>query len=395
MARRKKLKMEFKVIFAILILLLAYFGYRYFFKKSDDKSNPVIELITKPKETWPKTYKVSLIAAGDTVLHNDVVNYAKKSDGSLDFSPYLTEITDLVKSYDIAYYNQETVFGGKEMGYSFYPRFNSPSEFGDAMIKAGFNTVSLANNHSNDRGEQAILNSLEYWKKQDNIMYSGMASSEEERTNYIIMEKNNIKYAMISYTYGTNGLKLPAGKDYLVNIYSDELAKKDIEYLRDKVDVLLVAMHWGVEYTHNPTTTQKEQAKYLASLGVDVVIGNHPHCIQPVEWIDNTLIIYSLGNLLSNQMIMINQYGYKVAIGAFAMMDFVKTVNEDGTSKVTIENVELELHYNYKNTQQKTYKIVPFSKMNTTYLSNYKKVYDEFKAVLQKMDPDIKVKPSA
>ena len=396
MAKRKKLKKSFRLFFIIIVLGgIGFFGYKYFTGGfSKENSKPVIELLA-PKETWPKTYTVSLIAGGDTVLHNEVVNFAKQSDGTLDFNPYMTEIKDLIQSYDIAYYNQETVFGGKEIGYSFYPRFNSPSEFGDAMINTGFNMVSLANNHSYDRGEQAVLNSLDYWKKQDNVMINGMANSEEDRTNYMIMEKNNIKYAMLAYTYGLNGFKLPAGKDYLVNVYSDELAKKDIEYLRDKVDVLIVAMHWGVEYTHTPTATQKEQAKYLASLGVDVVIGNHPHCIQPVEWIDNTLIIYSLGNLLSNQMIMVSTYGYKVAVGAFATMEFNKVVNEDGTSKVTVDNVELELHYNYKNPQGRYYKIIPFSKMNSTYLNNYEKVYETFKDVLQKYDPEIKVKPSA
>ena len=397
MAKRKKIKKRIKAFSGlVLIILTGILGYLYFTDNLNKvKANPVIELFSEPKETWPKTYSASFIAAGDTVIHNDVMNYAKQADGSYDFNPYMTEITDIIHNYDIAYYNQETVFGGSEIGYSSYPRFNSPSELGDAMLNTGFNMVSLANNHSYDRGEQALLHSLNYWKNQENIMINGAAESEEDRTNYIIMEKNNITYAMLSYTYGLNGFKLPAGKDYLVNVYSDELAKKDIEALRDKVDVLIVAMHWGVEYTHNPTDVQKQQAQYLASLGVDVIVGNHPHCIQPVEWIDNTLVIYALGNLLSNQIILINNYGYKVAVGAFAMMDFNKLVNEDGTTKITIDNVEFELHFNYKDSTSKTYKIVPFSKMNTNYLSNYQKVYEEFKAVLQKYDSSIKVKPSA
>ena len=174
--------------------------------------------------------------------------------------------------------------------------------------------VSLANNHSYDRGEKAVINSVNFWNSQDDVMTNGMALSDDERTNYQIMTKNGISYAMLSYTYVLNGFKLPNGKDYLVNVYSDELVKKDIEAIRDKVDVLIVAMHWGVEYTHNPTNTQKTQAKYLASLGVDVIIGNHPHCIQPVEWIDNTLVIYSLGNLISNQVILVPKYGQKVLI---------------------------------------------------------------------------------
>ena len=392
---KRRFKKRFKLIFSLLLILgLSYIGYRVYAYLNNDKPLPIIDTFKENTETWPKVYSLSLIAAGDTVLHNEVLNFAKKGD-TYDFKPFLADIKDMVSSYDIAYYNQETVFGGKELGYSTYPRFSSPSEFGEAMIDAGFNTVSLANNHSNDRGEKAILNSLAWWKSQDGIMYNGMAESEEDRTNYIIMEKNNIKYAMLAYTYGTNGLNLPAGKNYLVNIYSDELAKKDIEALRDKVDVLIVAMHWGVEYTYNPTETQKKQAKYLADLGVDIVIGNHPHCIQPVEWIGNTLILYSLGNLLSNQMIMINTYGYKVAVGAFATLNINKLVNEDGTSEITIDDLEMELHYNYKNSNQRLYRIIPFSKIDTSILKNYQSVYESHKAVLQKFDPNIKVKASA
>ena len=393
MKKKKRLKrIVRRLLLLILICGIGYFTYAYFFKK--DNSRPIIEIF-EPKETWPKTYSLSLIAGGDTVIHNEVLNYAKTADGGYDFTPFFTEIKDMVSSYDIAYYNQETVFGGKEIGYSTYPMFNSPSEFGDAMIDTGFNMVSLANNHSYDRGEIAVRNSIKYWKSQDDIMFNGMAEDEEDRTNYMIFEKNNITYAMLAYTYGLNGFSLPSGKSYLVNVYSDELAKKDIEALRDKVDVLIVAMHWGVEYTHNPTQTQKDQAKYLASLGVDVVIGNHPHCIQPVEWIDDTLIFYSLGNLISNQVILIGTYGYKVAVGAFATLDINKLVNEDGTSEITIDNLEIELHYTYKNVANRYYKVVPFSKMNTDILKNYLTVYDEFKNVIQKYDEKIKVKAPA
>jgi len=202
-----------------------------------------------------------LLATGDGLIHNLLAMYAEQSDGTYDFSDYLTEVEDIVKEYDIAYYNQETVFGGESIGYTYYPRFNTPSAYGDAMLEAGFNTVSIASNHSYDRGEVGVLNSVQYWKEKG-IMYNGMAESENDRTNYMIMEKNNISYALLSYTYSTNGITVPSDKPYLVNVYNDELAKKDIEALRDKVDVLIVAMHWGVEYTFTPTEIQKTQAPY-------------------------------------------------------------------------------------------------------------------------------------
>lgn len=404
MARRRKIKKNIRII-GLLFLILAIIGGWYFFKNKPLVTNPKVIVPNtnkeQPKETWPKKYKLSFLATGDGLIHNLLAIYAKNADGTYDFSKYLTEVKDIVSSKDIAYYNQETVFGGEEIGYSFYPRFNTPSEFGDAMLNIGFNTVSLATNHSYDRGEKGVLNSLKYWQKQKGILYNGMANNYEERNNFIIMEKNNIKYGMLSYTYGTNGLKVPEDKAYLVNLYSDEQAKKDIEILRNKVDVLMVAMHWGVEYQFYPTEIQKKQAKYLADLGVDIIIGNHSHTIQPIEWLDNTLVIYSMGNFISNQIQLFSTIGHKGVIGDFVMVDIIKTVNEDQTSSIALSNLQVELLYTYRNKNKKIYKIVPFSKMNEKYFdqylnkNNYLDVYNKYKNVILKYDQNIYVIPAA
>ncbi len=394
--RKKKLKKSIiKFFLSILFLcLFCSFLYKSFFNnnlntnKDLPKSNSII------KETWPKVESVSLIAAGDTVVHNDVANYAKKSDGTYDFNPFFEEIKDIVSSYDIAYYNQETIIGGKDLGYSYYPTFNTPDEFGEAMINTGFNMVSLATNHSYDRGEKAVINSVNFWNKQKDVMTNGIALSDNEKNDYTIKEKNGITYALLSYTYGLNGFTLPSGKDYLVNVYSEKLAKKDIEALKDKVDILIVAMHWGEEYRLNPTDEQIKQANYLASLGVDLIIGNHPHCIEPIEWIDDTLVLYSLGNLISNQVILVDNpnYGIKVAIGAMASMNIVKTTNEDKSKDVSIESLELDLVYTYKNNKDKYYKVIPFSKMkDNSYLEDYKNIYEKYSNILKSKDNSIKV----
>ena len=136
------------------------------------------------------------------------------------------------------------------MGFSNYPRFNSPYEVGDAFIDAGFNMVSLATNHTMDKGEAGVLNSVAYWKKhKDKVVYSGQWSSFEDREEQTsqVYESNGIKYAFLSYTTWTNGLETPRGKEYLNNVYSDELAAADIAKIQDKVDVIIVAMHWGNE----------------------------------------------------------------------------------------------------------------------------------------------------
>ena len=158
-------------------------------------------------------------------------------------------------------------------------------------------------------------------------------------------------------------------------------------------------MHWGPEYSFNPSDIQKRQAKYLADLGVDIIFGNHTHCIQPVEWIDDTLVVYSMGNFISNQIQLFATRGFKGVIGAFVMGDIVKTVNEDKTSEIRIENVGVDLTYNYKNPAKRMYKIVQFSKINSNFFdnylnkSNYKKVYEQYKDVIQKLDPNIYVYP--
>ena len=400
--RKRKLKKRFNILLLIVILFGCAFGVVHFLKYYDSKN--IIDknvnvshgnVIKKPKEQWPKKYKLSFLATGDGLIHNLLHQYAENPDGTYDFSKYLTEVKDIVSTKDIAYYNQETVFGGKEIGISSYPCFNTPSEFGDAMLDIGFNTVSIASNHSMDRGEQAILNSVKYWKSKNNILYNGMAESIEDRNNFQIVEKNNIKYGIIAYTYGTNGIPVPSGKSYLVNLYSDEQAKKDIEALRDKVDVLMVAMHWGVEYQQYPTEEQKKQAKYLADLGVDIIIGNHSHSIQPVTWIDDTLVIYSMGNFISNQIELFNSIGYKGVIGDFVMADINKTVNKDQTSEINIDNVKVELLYTYRNKPERIYKVIPFSKMTEKYLPNYKEIYEDYKQVIQKYDPNIYVIPAA
>ena len=414
MARRKR-KIKRNVLKLLLFVLIIVGAFIAFDRFAPEKSHSTPTNISqkeniKEEEEKPKEYKISLLATGDGLIHNRLALYAKQSNGTYDFNGYLSEIKDIVSNYDIVYYNQETPFGSESIGYSYYPNFSVPSEYGDAMLNAGFNLVSLASNHSYDKGEAGVLRSLEYWKSKDNVIYAGMAASEEERTNYQIGEVNNITYAMLSYTYGLNGHNINKGKEYLVDVFDYDKAEKDIKYLRDKVDVLIVAMHWGTEYALEPIESQKQQAKWLAEHDVDLVIGNHSHCLEPIEWIDNTLIIYSLGNFISNQGILTGAwYKYngtvKGSIGAFAMMDIVKNV-EDEKPVIKINNLKVDLLYTYCNNQDKYYKVLPFSKIDeeylkkysnkssdTWYIKDYKKVHEMYSNIIKKYDSSINVLP--
>ena len=278
------------------------------------------------------------------------------------------------------------------------------------MIDAGFNLVSLATNHTADYGRSGIENSCKYWKQKENVLTAGSYCSPEERDEIRIKEVNNIKYTMLNYTYGTNGI--PVSDSYLVNVWptngtspeSDyyyneykEQVKKDIEAVRNKVDVLFVAMHWGVEYTHNPTAYEVDMANYLASLGVDVIIGTHPHVIQPVTWIDNTLVIYSLGNFLSAQYQNESTCTYyKCTVGLMTNFTITKDVVGDEVT-VKVKDVENELIYTYYNMYTwRDFKVVPFSNPDIgNYLSNYQNVYNTYKEVVQRLDNTMPVVPLA
>lgn len=264
-----------------------------------------------------------------------------------------------------------------------------------------------------DSGKKAVENSCKYWQSKENVLTAGSYCSEEERNKINIKEINNIKYTMLNYTYGTNGM--PVANDYLVNVWPTDIdninnpekdtkyqaykkqVKEDIDKVKDKVDFLIVAMHWGVEYTHEPTAYEKDMASYLASLGVNLIIGTHPHVIQPVTWIDDTLVIYSLGNFISaqyqNKSTCTN---YKCTTELMTSLKIEKDIKNNQTS-VKITNVENELLYNYYNQSTwRNFKVIPFSNPKIKeYLPNYKEVYNTYKAVVQKMDNEITVKDAA
>ena len=367
--------------------------------KNDDNNDVIAGNKNENKE---ETYKVSMVMVGDNLIHSSIYNEANRNanyDG-YDFKPMITMIKDKVKGYDLAYYNQETILGGSEIGLSDYPTFNSPYEAGDAMLDAGFNIVSLATNHTIDRGEKAVLNSCEYWETKSDVLTAGSYCSEEDRNEVKVMEKNNITYTMLNYTYGTNGIAIPNGKDYLVNVWPmdynadygvgyeafKETVREDIERVRDKVDVLIVAMHWGVEYTHTPTKYQKDAAEFLASLGVDIVIGTHPHVVQPVEWIDDTIVFYSLGNFISAQE---QSDNYNKMVGLMSSLDITKTVKGDDVD-IKIDNINNELIFTYYQ-GYRNFKVIPFSEINSTYLPTYESVYDKYSEVVKMYDEAMQV----
>ena len=385
--KKKIIKKRFKkscrnFLLVILCCVLSAIG-GFYLQRKKHFVNEYVDVLYDTVNTEVKN-EASIVMVGDALMHMAVVR-AYKTGNTYNYDGMFKYVGPIIEKYDLKYYNQETVLGGTSLGLSGYPQFNSPQEVGDAFVKQGFNLVSLATNHTMDNynrtGGKTITNSVNYWKKHaDTVIAAGSYLSQEDRDEVIIREVNGIKYGFLSYTEQTNGLPVP--KSYLCNVYSKEKVKSDVEKYRDKVDVLIVAMHWGEEYTHTPTSGEKEKAKYLASLGVNLIIGCHPHVIQPMTYIDDTLVVYSLGNFVSNQE------GYNRLSGLMASANIVKKTYH-GKTAVTIEDATAEFIFTNK---KDNYIVYPYSKLNNSILSGYKDYYNKYKKIMTSMSDKITVK---
>lgn len=316
--------------------------------------------------------KATLGAIGDILIHDRVYNVAKTKTG-YDFKPMFEHAKTLLKTPDILLANQETILGGPEIGISSYPMFNSPQEVGDALIEAGVDIVSTANNHSLDKGEKGLKTSLDYLD-QIGLPHVGTNRTPSEQQTLKVINKNGIKVAYLSYTYGTNGIPVPAGKDYLVNLIDRTAMKEEINRAKDEADVVVMSMHWGNEYQLQPTEEQKELAEALANDGVDIIFGHHPHVLQPMEWIDRkdgrkSLVVYSLGNFLSGQ---INDYK---DIGGIATVEITKYIDQNGVD-IELSNPRFIPTY-VSNKQPKKYRVVPLKDAGGYGLPNAESKYNE------------------
>lgn len=283
---------------------------------------------------FSRTRTASLSAVGDILIHSTVYNSAKTENG-YDFVPMFEKVKPYLEKSDITVANSESIIGGAGIGLSSYPSFNSPFEVGDALKNAGVDVVAMANNHTLDRGISAIENAASYWDA-IGMMRTGSYLSEEERDQIPVMTVNDIIFSFLSYTYGTNGVPTPVGKDYLVNRIDKELIKSDLQHAADHSEVVVLNLHFGDEYQPLPNNYQKDIAQFAAENGADIILGHHPHVLQPPEWIETSdgrrvFVIYSLGNFLSGQ----NQIPRQ--IGTIFSIEVEKKVGPD-SSELTLKN---------------------------------------------------------
>lgn len=250
--------------------------------------------------------KVSLVMVGDVLLHTPVNESGKYPDGGYNYDHLFQNIKDEVQSADISLINQEVILGGRELGLSGYPVFNGAYEVGDAIAKAGFDVVLHATNHALDKGSKGVLNALNFWNESHpDIHVAGINKTFEDQENGIIVTTvNGIEIAVLNFTYDTNGIKPPADMPYLVNYMDRKFMETQIKKAKELADFVIVCPHWGIEYQTKPSVDQKNLAKFFADMEVDLVLGSHPHAIEPVEWVEGikgnkTLVFYSLGNFVN------------------------------------------------------------------------------------------------
>ncbi|HEX3075127.1 MAG TPA: CapA family protein [Ignavibacteriales bacterium] len=252
---------------------------------------------------------VSFTVVGDLMCHTPQIEYARVSADSLDFAPVFQFVKKNLSSADFTLGNLETVLGGKELGYSGYPLFNSPDDYLTGLRKAGFDALFFSNNHSMDQGEKGVLRTLQ--KMKENGLYSAGANSAQEQqdSSVLILQKYGIKTAWLSFTYGLNGNYVPKGKEYLVNRIDTLEIKRQIALARHKgADIVIAYFHFGEEYKRKPNNFQKMIVNKALEYGADIILGSHPHVLQPYEWkkssssvFDSALVVYSMGNFISNQ----------------------------------------------------------------------------------------------
>lgn len=360
------------LLFTLLIFVMAIFGITAlsFIPYGDvtstdiivDEPPKIMEPIEEPVEIIvPIETKAKILAVGDIMFHMPQINAAKTTTGNYDFNPVFRHVKKYIEGADIALGNFETVTAGDELGFSGFPRFNSPVDTLIALKNTGFDILSTANNHSLDRGKDGIINTINVM---NNTGLRNIGTFKDNNRSLIIEEINDIRIGLLSYTTSLNGLDSLLSKEdsYMVNKFDEEKIIEDINYLKEQnVDMIVAYLHWGYEYYEEPTEYQRELGRSLLEQGIDIILGSHPHVVQRSEMINidgkDKFIVYSMGNFLSNQRYetMGNQYtedGVMIEI----------TLNKNFDTNVTsIQEVMFRPTwvYRFRNADGLNYEILP------------------------------------
>lgn len=355
--RRRMMALGILLIVVILIVAAAVTIHK---KSQERKQQEKIEKQQQEEEAAKKEEENNTLhirAVGDNLIHEAFIEAGSDNDWDFDF--LYENIKGDISDADLASVNQETPLTTEHEDVAGYPDFNTPSEVGDALADAGFDIVTQATEHAFDQEETGIKDTISFWEKEHkNITLLGIHNSKND-PSYQIIEKKNFKIAVMNYsTMLSENHSIPEDSSYMVNLYSEEKAKEDLEEAKQEADVAIVYLHGGQDESSQPETRLKERVQFLAEQGADVIICSHPHILKGYEVIEKpdgteTLVYYSLGNFVSAQSSLENLLG--------GMADF--TLKKNG-EKVTIESysmVPLVMHYNADYTDCSVYKLEDYT----------------------------------
>ncbi|MGM9948291.1 CapA family protein [Floccifex sp.] len=332
----------------------------------------------------PEIQTLSICATGDLLYEQGLYDWMD----NYQFGSYLDDVLPYLDS-DLTIANQEVPIGGKELGISGVAyQFNAPYEIANQYKDIGIDYVTFATNHSVDQGVQGIENTLSILDE-NGIGHTGAYTSQKQRDTISIVEKDGLRIAILAYTYATN---LYSQNSYDVNYFLNEygqfdqncqdLIENDVKRAKKQADLVFVSMHWGDEFTFEVNDTQKEVASFLNDLGVDVIIGNHPHTIQPAETLVNdqgkeTIVFYSLGNFISSaaQVSRASEdFENMYEIGAIATWDIVKE-----EENISIQNVKIIPIVNHFESNYSNFRLMPFSQYTENLASqHYQREYSSY-----------------
>lgn len=316
MAKNKKIN-KLKVFLTFLVILVISIGIYLGLNnlKSENKNAQANTLNNESNINQDEIIKedtiINIVGIGDALCHSQNFKdaYDNQTD-TYDFSPMFKNITKYVESADIAVGNLETTLAGKERGYSGYPCFNSPDELALDLKEMGIDILTTANNHCLDTGYTGLVSTLDTLDRYE-ISHTGTSRSIEEQNIILFKDLEGIKTAFLCFTYGTNGIPIPNGREYSVNLIDKDFIKNQLEKAKEEgAELICVSMHWGAEYRIKQTKEQEELAEFLIKNGADIILGNHSHVPEPMEMKTVTLedgttkegfVIYSMGNFFSAQ----------------------------------------------------------------------------------------------
>lgn len=333
--RAKKILTIMSVFLVIIVAVLTVAGMTINKKVQETNQKKAAKELQIKREKAKVEVSISMV--GDVLMHNPTLKSGLQEDGSYNYDHLFKNVKKHMENTDISLANQEVILGGTDLGISSYPAFNAPQELGDSLVQSGFNTILHATNHTLDKGEKGVDSALTYWKeKHPETTVLGIHESQEDRDQIYIFEKKGFKIAILNYTYGVNGNRIPEDRPYIVDLMDKSQMEKDIQKANELADYVIVCPHWGTEYVFEATDEQKEWTDFFLKQGVDLVIGTHPHVIEPVEWVEDgenkMLVFYSLGNFVSCQ-----DKWYRM-LGAMANVKLLK--DADGNVTVTEYGVE-------------------------------------------------------